>query len=75
MNDSHAEIVARRSLVRYLIRQVELFFTRPGDPKCIFAQKESQGKLKLSEGMKLFLYCSTAPCGDAAIFVNGSKAR
>ena len=69
VNDSHAEVVARRGLVRFLQRQLDLFHSRSGDAKCIFSQSQP-GKVQLRRGVHFHLYISTAPCGDAAIFVN-----
>lgn len=72
VNDSHAEVIARRSLIRFLHYHLAILLCGKTDVKSIFVQKERQGKIQLRDGVKFHLYVSTAPCGDAAIFVNES---
>lgn len=70
VNDSHAEVIARRSLVRFFHYHLAILVSGKTDVKSIFVQKERQGKIQLRDGVKFHLYISTAPCGDAAIFVH-----
>lgn len=72
VNDSHAEVIARRSLVRFFHYHLAILLNGKTDAKSIFVQKERQGKIQLRDGVKVHFYVSTAPCGDAAIFVNES---
>lgn len=65
VNDSHAEIVARRSLMRFLYQQLSNYH---GGDECIFSSKQGSMKLVLREGVSFHLYISTAPCGDGALF-------
>ncbi|KAI1884887.1 hypothetical protein AGOR_G00214500 [Albula goreensis] len=69
LNDCHAEIIARRSLLRYLYSQLEHFISSRKDEqqKSIFQQCEKQG-YKLKDNVQFHLYISTSPCGDARIF-------
>nr|XP_033800502.1 double-stranded RNA-specific editase 1 isoform X2 [Geotrypetes seraphini] len=68
LNDCHAEIVARRSLLRFLYAQLELFLsTKEDQQKSIFIRSE-RGGFKLKENVQFHLYISTSPCGDARIF-------
>ena len=75
VNDSHAEMIARRSLLRFLHAQLTILLSDKTDVKSIFVQKERQGKIQLRDGVKFHFYISTAPCGDAAVFVNESVTR
>ncbi|XP_015767401.1 PREDICTED: double-stranded RNA-specific editase 1-like [Acropora digitifera] len=72
VNDSHAEVVARRGLIRFFHHHIAILLNGSADEKSIFVQKERQGKIQLRDGVKFHLYVSTAPCGDAAVFVNES---
>uniref|UniRef100_A0AAY5F194 Adenosine deaminase RNA specific B1b n=1 Tax=Electrophorus electricus TaxID=8005 RepID=A0AAY5F194_ELEEL len=69
LNDCHAEIVARRSLLRYLYAQLEHFLSNNKEEheKSIFMQCEKQG-YQLKDNVQFHLYISTSPCGDARIF-------
>ncbi|XP_029462018.1 double-stranded RNA-specific editase 1 isoform X4 [Rhinatrema bivittatum] len=68
LNDCHAEIIARRSLLRFLYAQLELFLsTKEDQQKSIFIKME-RGGFKLKESVQFHLYISTSPCGDARIF-------
>ncbi|XP_041117422.1 double-stranded RNA-specific editase 1-like isoform X2 [Polyodon spathula] len=69
LNDCHAEIIARRSLIRYLYTQLEYFLSsnKEDQQKSIFLQCE-RGGYKLKDNVQFHLYISTSPCGDARIF-------
>ncbi|XP_015214740.1 double-stranded RNA-specific editase 1 isoform X4 [Lepisosteus oculatus] len=69
LNDCHAEIVARRSLIRYFYTQLEYFLSsnKEEHQKSIFVRCEKNG-YKLKENVQFHLYISTSPCGDARIF-------
>ena len=66
INDCHAEVIARRALVRFLFFQLELF-TKGQEEVSIFEQKKN-GKFVLKAGVSFHLYISTTPCGDARVF-------
>ncbi|KAJ2313366.1 hypothetical protein IWW51_001155 [Coemansia sp. RSA 2702] len=59
VHDSHAEIIARRALVVYLMGQL-----LEDPPQSIFAK---QPTFTLHDYIRLHLYSSQCPCGDAAI--------
>ena len=62
VNDCHAEVLARRSLIRYLtlnLSSKELF------DEC------SNGKKELRENIRFHLYISEPPCGDASMLQFG----
>ncbi|KAK3731140.1 hypothetical protein QZH41_018340, partial [Actinostola sp. cb2023] len=70
--DSHAEVIARRGLMRFFQSQVDNLLNNADS---IFENPKSKGaKIKLRDGVTFHLYVSTAPCGDAAIFVNGNSS-
>ena len=64
IHDSHAEIVARRSLIRWIYSQIN---TAGSDDS--LAQHNNDGLSPYSlKPFDLWLYISQAPCGDAAVF-------
>ena len=67
VNDSHAEIVSRRCLLRYLYSQLEYYVQNQGE-KSIFVPNPTGSGYKLRSGVQFHLYISTSPCGDARIF-------
>ncbi|GER40048.1 adenosine-deaminase family protein [Striga asiatica] len=81
VNDSHAEVIARRSLLRYFYTEIECIMKRYTTSShtngslvdmnsCIFhltSDKLGQGKFKLLPGLQLHLYVSQLPCGDASL--------
>ncbi|XP_028428076.1 double-stranded RNA-specific editase 1-like isoform X1 [Perca flavescens] len=70
LNDCHAEVLARRSLVRFLYSQLEHFLSDQEEEqqKSIFSQCEHRRGFRLRENVQFHLYISTSPCGDARIF-------
>ncbi|KAJ8012907.1 hypothetical protein DPEC_G00047750 [Dallia pectoralis] len=69
LNDCHAEIIARRSLIRYLYSQLEHFLSNNKEEhqKSIFMRCDKRG-YRLKDNVQFHLYISTSPCGDARIF-------
>ena len=60
--DCHAEIVARRGLLRVLYGEVAKIFSGKGESD-LLERVDGAERLKLKEGLTLHLYISTAPCG------------
>ncbi|XP_039979084.1 double-stranded RNA-specific editase 1-like isoform X1 [Xiphias gladius] len=70
LNDCHAEIVARRSLIRYLYSQMEHFLSNIEEEhqKSILTRCDNRQGFRVKENVQFHLYISTSPCGDARIF-------
>ncbi|NXG75316.1 ADAT1 deaminase, partial [Baryphthengus martii] len=65
LNDSHAEIVAKRSFQRYLLHQMSLAASHQ---QCsIFIPGSETGKWKLKPTILFIFFSSHTPCGDASI--------
>lgn len=64
VHDSHAEVLARRAMVRWLMDEV--FAIHAGNLSVVF-EKGNAGRVRLREGVAFHLVVSSAPCGDCAI--------
>ncbi|KAL6830055.1 adenosine deaminase/editase [Trichoderma camerunense] len=78
IHDWHAEILAIRTFNRYLLDECQsLIDGSRDDPQAILQQSDSLGMEMESDrytrpfgvkhGVKLHMYCSEAPCGDASM--------
>ncbi|XP_030437966.1 tRNA-specific adenosine deaminase 1 isoform X2 [Gopherus evgoodei] len=65
LNDSHAEVIAKRSFQRYLIHQLWLAVSH--QQGSIFSPGTEIGKWKLKPHITFIFFCSHTPCGDASI--------
>ncbi|XP_075875406.1 tRNA-specific adenosine deaminase 1 isoform X2 [Nelusetta ayraudi] len=65
LNDSHAEVIARRGCVRYLIQELHQAVT--GGNSTVFCPAEERGKWKLQPSVSFLFFTSHTPCGDASI--------
>ncbi|XP_060520011.1 tRNA-specific adenosine deaminase 1 [Cylas formicarius] len=61
LNDSHAEIVCRRSFLRYLYDQMN-------SERSIFDFSSERSRFQLKAGVTFHFFTTHVPCGDAAIF-------
>lgn len=64
INDSHAEIIAKRGFQRYLLKEIYGLTDRRIFKQTLF------GTLKVMSHLSFHLYISTAPCGDGAVFTH-----
>ncbi|CAF3662694.1 unnamed protein product [Rotaria socialis] len=67
LNDCHAEILARRCLMRYCYEQLKLLLVENSN-ESIFEKINNANRYKLKASISFHLYISTAPCGDSRIF-------
>lgn len=67
LNDSHAEIMARRGFLRYLMDEMNLKST-------IFDYSETEKKFKLKNNFSFHFFTTHSPCGDASIFINSKSS-
>ncbi|GAA6221246.1 tRNA-specific adenosine deaminase 1 [Lates japonicus] len=65
LNDSHAEVIARRGCIRYLIQ--ELHRAVSGGNSSVFCRADQPGKWRLQPGVSFLFFTSHTPCGDASI--------
>ena len=66
LNDCHAEVITRRSFLRFLYAQLDL--CAKGQDSASILERAPSGKYSLKPGISFHMYISTAPCGDARVF-------
>ncbi|CAB3997591.1 tRNA-specific adenosine deaminase 1 isoform X1 [Paramuricea clavata] len=71
LNDSHAEVVARRGFLRYLYQELENAYT---SRQSIFITNEENHVCSLKNYVSFHLFSSHTPCGDASIFPKGEDS-
>lgn len=71
VNDSHAEVITRRSFLRFLYQQLKNY--GPGKEHPILEPTEDGQRIRIKPDVSFHLYISTAPCGDGALFAHTTK--
>ena len=59
IHDSHAEVITRRSFIRYLFMEMQ---TCLNGKKSIFQYDETSGNFLIQSDLQFHLYVSHAPC-------------
>lgn len=70
--DTHAEVVARRGLMRHIYNEVNQCLSN-SSIRIFEKTTDSIGSLKLRSNIKFHLYVSTVPCGDARVYNNNDQ--
>jgi len=67
LNDCHAEIIARRCLIRYCYQQLKLLIEE-NNQESIFERIPNSDRFQLKSSIAFHSYISTSPCGDGRLF-------
>jgi len=62
LHDSHAEVLARRGAVRWLLEEIQRAARIPGPDASPWLHTDASGMYALRPGVRLYLYVSTVPC-------------
>ena len=69
LHDSHAEVIARRGAIRWLLEEVQRDAQAPGSSTWICARED--GLYALRDNVHLWMYASTVPC---ALFYGSARS-
>lgn len=72
LNDSHAEVVARRGFLRYLYYQIEIAAATTGQSDVLVVDP-CTNKFKQRKEVSFLFFSSHTPCGDASIIIKETK--
>eukprot|EP00934_Nitzschia_sp_Nitz4_P006820 Nitzschia sp. Nitz4//scaffold38_size140716//106606//107985//NITZ4_003159-RA/size140716-processed-gene-0.40-mRNA-1//1//CDS//3329550114//6810//frame0 len=73
LHDSHAEVLARRGLMRTLWLELVGQTNSVESDKLLLEASTTSEKHRLRADTHLFLYVSDSPCGDASIYATGTE--
>ncbi|KAI0311147.1 adenosine deaminase/editase [Amylostereum chailletii] len=63
LHDSHAEVIARRGFVRWIMEEIG---RAAAGMTSLWLMRGEDGRFTLRQDVHLYLYVSTPPCGDAS---------
>ncbi|KDQ64964.1 hypothetical protein JAAARDRAFT_28624 [Jaapia argillacea MUCL 33604] len=63
LHDSHAEVLARRGAIRWFVEEVQRY---AGTGSSDWIERVEGDKFDLKPHVKMYMYVSTVPCGDAS---------
>ena len=72
LHDCHAEILARRGLIKYLFQQIKHCKERNSS---IFDYDSTLNKYQLHENITFHMYVSSLPCGNASLNISSTAIR
>jgi tRNA-specific adenosine deaminase 1 len=78
INDSHAEVIARRALQAWVYEQLHLARSAgdlPAQQLSIFSYQRASGTFRLRGGVQFHIYVSQPPCGDGSIIGHGAGCQ
>ena len=67
VHDCHAEVLARRGMLRFLYAQLEMI-KNGCQHRSIFVKNEGSDVYTIRDGVSFHLFISKPPCGDASVF-------
>lgn len=60
LHDSHAEVLARRSALRWFLEEIRRYVVRGGQSQWLV--RDHDGMFRLKHGVRMTMYISTPPC-------------
>lgn len=76
LNDSHAEVIARRAFIRFLLCQINSVTRAQSIFQASSDEKEEGGGRRhfvLANDVKFHMFTTSSPCGDASIFATSDN--
>jgi hypothetical protein len=72
LHDCHAEILARRGLIKYLFEQIK---QSKDQQSSIFEYNSTTNKYQLHDNITFHMYISSLPCGNASLNIPSNSIR